>query len=119
MGRNKQIEKWHLVPPLPLALALWLRSHRAEFSCGLQMQPLPSLWQCALLWAHHGPEHLVLMSGNSVFIAPSILDERSDYRHPSMLPQEFLKRLSSRDLGESMTKADFDFKPRFAAFVNS
>lgn len=58
------------------------------------------------------------MSGNTVFIALSILEERSDYRHPSMLPQEFLKLVSSRDLGESTTEEDFDFKPRFAAFVN-
>lgn len=76
----------------------------------------PHCGNAPLLRVHHGPEHL--MSGNTIFIALSILEEGS-VSHTSMLLQEFLKLVSSRDLGKGTTKADFDFKMRFAAFVNS
>lgn len=71
------------------------------------------------VWVHFGPEHLVLNPGNTTFIVLSILEERSGYRYPTMLPQEFLKLVSSRDLGKSIIKADFDFKPRLAVCMNS
>lgn len=67
-----------------------------------------SLLLLFLVWVHSGPEHLVLISGNVVCIVLSILEKGSGYTHITMF---FLKLVSSRDLGKSMIKADFDFKP--------
>lgn len=80
--------------------------------------PGPSLWQCATMvlspvWVYSSPYHLVSISGNTVFLVLfCILEEGSAYRDPIILSQEFLKLVSSRDLGKGITMVDIDFKYR-------